>query len=182
MTFGKRGLQKIAKEVKSEGNIERYTKIKAERRAITSILVFTAIACSFLFWVGYVVSNVTPEERVERERVRREQIATREKENERGIARQQAAYNKVCGTGNNIAAFVMIQDAVRSRLKSPSTASFPYYNNSVVASGGDCSWEILSYVDAQNSFGATIRSAWVGKIRHYPDTGRWRVLSVNIAN
>lgn len=169
MAFGKRGLQEQVEEQQPEGFIKRYTKTKAERRAIASILIIGILANALIFWAASDDATMTPAERAERERVRQERIAAEEKEEEqRQLARQQAAYNKVCGTGNSIAACVMMQDAVRSRLKAPSTASFPYSNNAAILPAGDCSWEVLSYVDAQNGFGATIRSAWVGKIRHYP--------------
>jgi hypothetical protein len=51
-------------------------------------------------------------------------------------------------------------NAVRSELKAPSTASFPCYDNSFVTDNNDGTYTVSSYVDADNSFGAKIRSNW----------------------
>ena len=64
----------------------------------------------------------------------------------------------------SIASF-QAQEYVKKALKSPSTAKFPglweLANNGVVAYEKETNkYEIVSYVDSQNSFGATIRSNW----------------------
>ena len=46
------------------------------------------------------------------------------------------------------------EDQVRAQLKSPSTASF----SNMSASGNGSSWDVVGSVDAENSFGAAIRS------------------------
>ena len=57
-------------------------------------------------------------------------------------------------------AYLESQSFVKKHLKSPSTAEFPYYNrvkNNVKYLGTN-KYKIDSYVDSQNSFGATIRT------------------------
>jgi len=57
-------------------------------------------------------------------------------------------------------AYLEAQSFVKKQLKSPSTAEFPYYNkveNNVKYLGTN-KYKIESWVDSQNSFGATIRT------------------------
>lgn len=110
-----------------------------------------------------------------------EQIAARQAEAaERQEAKKKAAYEKACGPENSTLAYVMTQNVVATRLKAPSSASFPYITDVVSLPTGGCVWSIIAYVDAQNSFGAMIRTPWSAKIKHYPDEGTWQVLSVSI--
>ena len=62
-------------------------------------------------------------------------------------------------------ASIQAKEYVKKSLKSPSTAKFPglwgLANDGVVAYEKETNrYEIVSYVDSQNSFGATIRSNW----------------------
>jgi hypothetical protein len=84
---------------------------------------------------------------------------------------------------DDIEAFVMSQDHVRSRLKSPSTAKFP-----TVATPGvtvkylsSCTHEVHAFVDAQNSFGGTLRSRYTASLQKNPVTGAWHLLRIQIA-
>jgi len=74
------------------------------------------------------------------------------------------------------------QDAVRARLKAPSTARFPGREavDGLVVKGSDgtVAYQVVSYVDAQNSFGAMIRTQFECVARKLPD-GRWEVSSVS---
>lgn len=54
---------------------------------------------------------------------------------------------------------------VKKKLKSPSTAKFPFsYNNEHIKKSGSGKFQVISYVDAENSFGATIRTNFVVEI------------------
>jgi len=55
---------------------------------------------------------------------------------------------------------------VELALKTPSTAKFPYYGDFSAWQTPENKdvWEVTGYVDAQNSFGAMIRSNWYVKI------------------
>lgn len=55
-------------------------------------------------------------------------------------------------------AWVCAQDIVQSELKSPSTAKFCSYTEATVTSLGNDKYKIKGYVDAQNGFGAIIRT------------------------
>lgn len=50
--------------------------------------------------------------------------------------------------------------AVEDKLKSPSTAKFCSYPDMTAENLGGNKWRISGYVDAQNSFGATLRENW----------------------
>lgn len=84
-------------------------------------------------------------------------------------------------TGDANMASVQCRNYVRDRLKSPSTANFPWDSAQSV---GNNTYEMYSYVDAQNGFGATIRNNFYCKIQYTGgDVGNqssWSVLSLDI--
>lgn len=57
------------------------------------------------------------------------------------------------------------QEFVKTQLKAPSTADFPSLGGST-SKIDNSTYLVRSYVDAQNSFGATIRSNWICKIQY----------------
>ncbi|QIE89447.1 hypothetical protein [Pseudomonas nitroreducens] len=66
---------------------------------------------------------------------------------------------------NSTMAFVMSQGFVRQRLKSPGTAEFPMITSPGVRveylpQEAGCKHAVLAYVDAQNSFGGTVRNRY----------------------
>ncbi len=63
--------------------------------------------------------------------------------------------------GDKAMAYAMCQDFVKQRLKAPSTADFPWSYDDKVAELGGGRWQVRGYVDAQNGFGAQIRSNFV---------------------
>lgn len=75
------------------------------------------------------------------------------------------------------------QDAVRERLKAPSTAEFPscgfgLSEYEIRASDDRSLWYVLGHVDAQNSYGAQIRNEFGVKMTQEDD--QWTVKSVAI--
>jgi hypothetical protein len=56
------------------------------------------------------------------------------------------------------------QDQVLKVLKAPPTAKFPDFSEVTVVRHPDCSFDVSGYVDAQNGFGAMIRSTWTDKV------------------
>lgn len=57
-------------------------------------------------------------------------------------------------------AYIDAQAIVEKTLKSPSTAKFPSSSNAVISRAGESVFNVKSYVDSQNGFGAMIRSEW----------------------
>lgn len=74
-----------------------------------------------------------------------------------------------------ITAFVMSQSFVEDRLKSPSTAKFPTYSESQVRDLGNGEYIVSSYVDAQNTFGAMVRTKYVCRLK-YAGEDRWQLI------
>lgn len=68
-------------------------------------------------------------------------------------------------------AWAIAKDEVKKKLKSPSTAKFPFsYNGqSIKKSTGD-KYQIISYVDAENSLGATVRVNFIVEFEVSGDT------------
>lgn len=73
-------------------------------------------------------------------------------------AKAQQRLQQECGEKNETAAYVMSQSYAQSQLKSPSSAKFPWITSVQSKAVGDCLFRINAYVDAQNSFGATLRT------------------------
>lgn len=78
--------------------------------------------------------------------------------------------------------------AVRQQMKSPSSCQFPSSYEFIVLKEPDNRYFVQSYVDSQNSFGATIRTHFSCELKpnsekyHYLDTlgpEGWTVLSLN---
>jgi len=92
---------------------------------------------------------------------------------------------------NTSAASIQAQGYVKKALKSPSTAKFPglweLVNDGVVAYEEKTNrYEIVSYVDSQNSFGATIRSNWSVVLKYLggddSDIRNWQLEKMIIDN
>lgn len=90
------------------------------------------------------------------------------------------AEKKDCG--NTTLAFVMSQNFVKQRLKSPSSAKFPYVNDRGVnvLPDGKCGFLVSAYVDSQNGFGAMIRSQYQASISYDRKTELWRICELTI--
>lgn len=74
--------------------------------------------------------------------------------------------NNGTGDADPILAYNYAKDFIKDRLKSPSTAEFPgtFEKKNHVRDLGNGQYQINSWVDSQNSFGATIRSRWSCRI------------------
>ncbi|MCE0981696.1 hypothetical protein [Pseudomonas monteilii] len=94
--------------------------------------------------------------------------------------REVEAQAKDCG--NTTLAFVMTQNFVKQRLKSPESAKFPYVNERGVNvfADGNCGFSVSAYVDSQNGFGAMIRSNYQAAISYDRQTKLWRLGDLTI--
>ena len=79
-------------------------------------------------------------------------------------------------------AYVMSQQFVERSLKSPSTAEFPYSSSEGVriTYQGECKHKVAAYVDAQNSFGAMIRTRYEAVVQNEKGTETWRLLDLQM--
>jgi len=118
-------------------------------------------------------------ERYEDERARRR--ATWRKKMEAQIEERAARRAAECGEGNSTNAYIYSQYFVEDSLKSPSTADFPsiHSGDEVGASPiGNCIFEVVAYVDSQNSFGATVRTRYLAKMKRLPEKESWRLMEL----
>lgn len=70
-------------------------------------------------------------------------------------------------------------------LKSPSTAEFAFIPDEAISYSGNCEFTVVSHVDAQNSFGATLRSNYRIEFRYDPnyeawDGRAWKVIDIKM--
>ena len=70
-------------------------------------------------------------------------------------------------------AFVMSQTFVNRALKAPSSAKYDY-KPTATQQIADCTMRIKAYVDAQNAFGAMIRTEYVIDMQYLPEENKWR--------
>jgi len=80
---------------------------------------------------------------------------------------------------NSFAAYIMTEDWVKERLKSPSTAKFPDEKNEHTFKIDAHRYKIISYVDAQNSFGASIRTKFIAEVEQVNEN-KWILISLEI--
>lgn len=73
------------------------------------------------------------------------------------------------------------RDVVESRLRAPSTASWAWLDDEKVARAADGTFTVRSYVDAQNGFGAQIRTRYTCVVRPpAPDGKTWHLVSLEM--
>jgi len=81
-------------------------------------------------------------------------------------------------------AFIQCKDFVKRRLKAPASADFPFLDYTSVNTGNE-TYAVRSYVDAQNAFGAKIRSNWTCQIQfrggEEADVHNWTLVDVQLA-
>jgi hypothetical protein len=80
-------------------------------------------------------------------------------------------------TATNVDAFYMCQTFLKRQLKAPSTATFDSLNASTTQVGSTDkpnSFQVDSFVTAQNSYGAPLRIAYVCRV-HYTGNNQWQL-------
>jgi hypothetical protein len=78
-------------------------------------------------------------------------------------------------------AFVIAEDFVKKQLKAPSTAKFaPKWESTVTGGDKGCKYEITSWVDSQNSYGAQIRTEFQIVVK-YAGNHQWQLVSLHFA-
>ena len=76
-------------------------------------------------------------------------------------------------------AYTTAQQFVTKKLKSPTTASFPWSPDEYTCYNKGDIWYVSSYVDAENSYGAHIRSTWMVEIQH-TDDNHWKLKDIAV--
>ena len=95
------------------------------------------------------------------------------------VQEKKSQEDKACNSDNTMA-FVMAKNFVEKVLKAPATAKFPWgTSDSQISSIGDCTYIVRSYVDAENSFGAKIRTKYTAKVK-YIGNDKWSALDIKL--
>ncbi len=100
---------------------------------------------------------------------------------------QRAAYNAALArsreeakaTNHPAEAMTMCEQWIERRLKAPSTAKFSHVWDTSISGSNDGPYRIDGFVDAQNGFGAMIRTQYSCATQRLPD-GRWKLLDLNM--
>lgn len=77
-------------------------------------------------------------------------------------------------------AFLISQQFVEDRLKSPSSADYASMSQSKVENLGQCKFLVSSYVDASNSYGAMMRTRYLAIVEYIPSADRWKLHSIEM--
>ena len=72
-------------------------------------------------------------------------------------------------TGDSLEACGWCQVEVKGELKAPASAKFPSCNRASIHKVAESVYEVKSYVDAQNSFGAMVRTGYVCQVKYQGD-------------
>lgn len=86
--------------------------------------------------------------------------------------------NRVSSVGE-LDAYIAAQMFIEKRLKAPNTADFENYNSDNVRKISENKYSVRGYVDAENSFGAKIRSQFSCQLEYLGDN-EWRLIYLNM--
>ncbi len=73
-------------------------------------------------------------------------------------------------TSNRISALVCAKQKVLEQLKAPSTAEFQRSSSMIVETKDNLTYKIGGYVDAQNGFGAMLRTSFICDVTVHPES------------
>lgn len=94
----------------------------------------------------------------------------------------QTRRERYCNEEGQFYAYNRAKEFVKTQLKAPASAEFGGFTDRGVTTyqTNGCLFSATGYVDAQNSFGAKIRSRYSVSLEFLPDVDRWRALDVTI--
>lgn len=166
-------------------------------RFVGKVIIGTIVCIVAFFLIGYGlsydyerdrgasaghVSRPAPESKPEPKREPKHYVS--DEEFQRAIDTPSAVSNAeyeariaASNSGDVIGAWIMMQDFVKARLKSPSTADFPFGGaQRHVHDLKDGRYKVISYVDSQNGFGAMVRTHFYGIV--VKDGDKWTLESL----
>ncbi|MGY1593249.1 hypothetical protein ACI79D_14840 [Geodermatophilus sp. SYSU D00708] len=85
-----------------------------------------------------------------------------------------------CGgsSGDADGAIAYCHQFVEDRLRAPATADFPGFPDHQVYELTPTGWRVAGYVDAENGFGANVRTDWTCEISYEESSGTWTLESM----
>jgi len=90
-------------------------------------------------------------------------------------SREQAAKAQFAREHDSLSAYSMAQVFIKKQLKAPASADFPSMADEQVkvSKVGEAKYLVSAYVDAQNSFGAKLRTKWACEVEYVGDD-KWK--------
>lgn len=76
-------------------------------------------------------------------------------------------------------AYSVSQQFVKQQLKSPSTAKFPVYMDTAVITNDNKRFKVESYVEAENSFGVSVKHRYFCVLNHL-EKDQWELVSLQL--
>lgn len=159
----------------SSGATSRYRGRRKKPQSVLMIVggIFGVMifgCCGF----GILAPIMFPESAEQKAQREARVAAEREREAERERIAEENAAVAYQTRDNSNEAYRRARDAVKQRLKSPSTAEFPsmfggeWEAHTTRGSDGErVTYKVKSWVDAQNSFGATVRTHWSATVTQW---------------
>lgn len=86
--------------------------------------------------------------------------------------------NQTADEGDRVGAALTCEKFVKDRLKAPASAGFPTVSGQTIVSTGN-RWKVESHVDADNGFGANVRTEYVCVVTYEGD-GSWRLQQMDM--
>lgn len=130
----------------------------------------------------FQLATETPSERAAREQHRERLNAARAKqaaaEDAADAAAKAAKSAERQAQRDKAEAIAMTKEFVKRRLKAPASADFASTLNHQANRSVDGAWVVTGYVEAQNSFGAQIRTRYVCKLKRVDDSGNWQLVEL----
>ena len=115
-------------------------------------------------WEAIDYAKMTPEQKVEYDAQKKLKEEEKRKEERIKIEKE------ISETDNSVMVYQVTKDYVKNNLKSPSSAKFPSMNYVQIYKNG-ATYTVNGYVDAQNSFGATLRTKYTITIKQTEKDG-----------
>lgn len=75
-------------------------------------------------------------------------------------------------------ACIMAEKLIKPHLQAPKSAEFNYGDCKASATHSGNTWTLHSYIDADNSYGAHIRTYYTAKLTNVPPSDTWRLVEL----
>jgi hypothetical protein len=147
-------------------------RLKPLEMVLLGLCAFSFCCCTGIAAIVQMAPGKTAEQLAD-EKAEKDKADAREKDRKAEIKRRdQEARDRVN-------AYVVAQMGVENRLKSPGTAKFVGSSQDAIYEKTAKGYKIAGEVDAQNGFGALVRSVWVAEVER--EGAVWVCTDVQIA-
>lgn len=82
--------------------------------------------------------------------------------------------------GDEDGAIAYCHQFVEQQLRSPDSADFPSFSDHAVTEVGAQEWRVSAYVDAENGFGASVRTDWTCQVSYDEPSETWTLEDMGV--